>query len=69
MKQSSFELTDESPRTIGDWVRERAAKYGDKHALTCTTCIAPTARSTSSATGWRPGWPPSGSGSARTRPR
>ena len=31
--QSSFELADNAPRTLGEWVRERAAKYGDKHAL------------------------------------
>jgi carnitine-CoA ligase len=31
--QSSFELADDAPRTLGEWVRERAAKYGDKHAL------------------------------------
>lgn len=27
------ELTPESPRTMGEWVRERARRYGDKHAL------------------------------------
>jgi crotonobetaine/carnitine-CoA ligase len=30
---TTFTLTDDSPRTLGDWVRERAAKYGDRHAL------------------------------------
>lgn len=30
---TTFQLTPQSPRTIGDWIRERAAKYGDKHAL------------------------------------
>jgi acyl-CoA synthetase (AMP-forming)/AMP-acid ligase II len=33
MTMSTFELAAESPRTMGDWVRERAAKYGDRHAL------------------------------------
>jgi carnitine-CoA ligase len=33
MTMSTFELATESPRTMGDWVRERAAKYGDRHAL------------------------------------
>ena len=27
------ELTPESPRTMGEWIRERARRYGDKHAL------------------------------------
>jgi len=27
------QLTPESPRTMGDWIRERARRYGDKHAL------------------------------------
>lgn len=30
---TTFQLTPASPRTMGDWIRERAAKYGDKHAL------------------------------------
>jgi crotonobetaine/carnitine-CoA ligase len=31
--RSTFELTEDSPRTLGDWVRERAVKYGDRPAL------------------------------------
>ena len=31
--ETTFELADDAPRTMGDWVRERCAKYGDKHAL------------------------------------
>ena len=31
---SGFALGDEAPRTVPDWIRERAAKLGDKTALT-----------------------------------
>jgi crotonobetaine/carnitine-CoA ligase len=30
---AKVQLTDRSPRTMGDWVRERAERYGDRHAL------------------------------------
>ena len=70
MKQSSFELTDESPRTIGDWVRERGAKYGDKHALGRARRAShlPRGRSVQRPDGGRAGLA-SGSASGRTRPR
>lgn len=30
---TTFELAPDAPRTTGEWVRERADRYGDKHAL------------------------------------